>query len=295
MEISGPYFNASFGAVVNALSVQYRHSTDGGATWGEWVTAPATLIENSYKAAVALTGLDYRQAHTFQARAFDKLTTVESATRTVRAVPVFDWGENDFNFNVPAKVNGFELLQKQMDQESGYYGLIAAHNDGSSFLRTPQQGLIPYEDGGSGSLGTAGWPFNAVHAKAVYSHGAELAAYKTIWTGSAYMYGGQIAELSQAISAQAHGIVLAWSAYDGTAVYDYDWFYQFIPKHHVAAHGSTGVTMNMATAGFGKVGAKYVYVYDGYLSRHESNNKTGTSNGITYNNGYWVLRYVLGV
>jgi hypothetical protein len=37
----------------------------------------------------------------FQAYAVDKLATVESVERNVKATPVFDWGESDFKFNVP--------------------------------------------------------------------------------------------------------------------------------------------------------------------------------------------------
>lgn len=101
MRISGSYFNGSFGATANTLTAQYRQSTDGGSTWGAWTDAAATKSGNSYSVDVELTGLDYQQAYTFQARAIDKLATVNSAERTVRAYPVFDWGEDDFNFNVP--------------------------------------------------------------------------------------------------------------------------------------------------------------------------------------------------
>lgn len=101
ISISGSYFNGSFGAVANTLTVQYRQSSDGGSTWGAWVDAAATKSGNSYSADVALTGLDYQTAYTFQARAVDKLATVPTATKTVKATPVFDWGEDSFNFNVP--------------------------------------------------------------------------------------------------------------------------------------------------------------------------------------------------
>jgi hypothetical protein len=223
-----------------------------------------------------------------------------SDPKTVKAFPLFDWGENDFSFNVPVSadegitVKGFNVMLRQIID--GYSGLISSPSDAVTFLRTPQQGLIPYEDGGSGSLGTAGWPFLAVHANAVHSHGAELGINKLLWGPEAYhMNGQQIIYLTEAVSAQAHGIVLAWSAFDGTTVYDYDWHYQYIPKHHITRHGGAGVITNMATAGFGKVGAKYVYVSDTYIQGNDKNNASGTSNGITYANGYWVLRYVIGV
>lgn len=119
---------------------------------------------------------------------------------------------------------------------------------------------------------------------------------KILWNDSPrHMNGDQIVDLSEKISDQPNGVVLVWSAHDGTTTYNYDWHYHFIPKHHVTAHNGTGVTTNMATAGFGHVAAKYVYVYDTYISGNAKNTASGTSNGITYNNSYWVLRYVIGV
>lgn len=104
LTIKGDYFNGSFGATANTLTVQYRRSEDGGATWGSWVTATATKSGNAYSAAVTVTGLDYQKAHTFQARATDKLGTVTTQTKTVKTVPVFDWSETTFNTNVLARL-----------------------------------------------------------------------------------------------------------------------------------------------------------------------------------------------
>ena len=105
LTIEGPYFNGSFGKTSNTLTVQYRYSTNGGSSWGSWTNATATKSGNSYKASVTVTGLDYQKAYTFQARATDKIKTEESDTYTVRAYPVFDWGEDGFNFNVPVSIN----------------------------------------------------------------------------------------------------------------------------------------------------------------------------------------------
>ena len=101
--IKGDYFNGSFGATANTLTVQYRRSEDGGATWGAWTTATVTKNGNTYSAALTVSGLDYRKAQTFQARATDKLGTVATQTITVKTIPVFDWSETSFNTNVLAR------------------------------------------------------------------------------------------------------------------------------------------------------------------------------------------------
>ena len=101
LKVNGNYFNGSFGATNNTLTVQYRYKENDG-TYGNWINATPTITNNTYSTTVNITGLNYRNAYTFQARAIDKISTggVESAAKRVKATPVFDWGENDFKFNV---------------------------------------------------------------------------------------------------------------------------------------------------------------------------------------------------
>lgn len=106
LTINGNYFNGSFGAVGNALTVQYRYKTNSGS-YGSWVNATATLNGNKYTANVAISNLDYLNSYTFEARAGDKIyngnteSYIVSAAKTVKTTPVFDWGSDDFKFNVP--------------------------------------------------------------------------------------------------------------------------------------------------------------------------------------------------
>ena len=51
---------------------------------------------------------------------------------------------------------------------NGYYGLVAPGGANNVWIRTTVNGIIPYQSGGSGSLGTSSWPFNAVHATTFY-------------------------------------------------------------------------------------------------------------------------------
>lgn len=99
-KVTGNYFNGSFGAVSNTLTVHYRYKVSGGS-YGSWTTMTATKSGNAYTATANLTGLDYQTVYVFQAYAVDKLTTTATAEKNVKAQPVFDWGENDFKFNVP--------------------------------------------------------------------------------------------------------------------------------------------------------------------------------------------------
>lgn len=129
----------------------------------------------------------------------------------------------------------------------------------------------------------------------VYVGGYKVLVNNVLWTGCYYMSASHTATLSQNVSAQPHGIVLAWSAYVSGAAKDYDWFYQFIPKWHVSTHGGTGVGITMSTVTFSYIGSKYVYVYDNKIVGNDNNTSTGTTNGVTRANNYWVLRAVIGV
>ena len=131
--------------------------------------------------------------------------------------------------------------------------------------------------------------------KVLMLDGMQIGKNRYLNTPNAYMSGSQDISLSQRISAQATGIVLVWCAFVNGEVKDYDYDYQFIPKWHVQYNNGKGVCFHMATNGFEKIGSKYVYVYDNHIKGHANNTASGTRNGITYANNYWVLHAVIGV
>lgn len=101
--VSGLFYNGSFGAKANSLTVQYRYKTAGGS-YGSWTAFGAVSKNgNNYTATTNLTGLDYQTTYVFQARVIDAIHTsgVYASEKAVIAKPVFDWGQNDFRFNVP--------------------------------------------------------------------------------------------------------------------------------------------------------------------------------------------------
>lgn len=108
--ISGNYFNGSFGAVANTLAVEYRYKESGGS-YTAWTAATATKSGNTYKASASVSGLDYQKAYVIQARAIDKLATVTPAEKTVKALPLFDWGASNFNHNTTVRIANGKALQ----------------------------------------------------------------------------------------------------------------------------------------------------------------------------------------
>lgn len=99
--IEGNCFKGSFGATSNTLTVQYRYKTKDG-TYSAWKAITYTHTDShNYSATISLSGLDYRETYIFQARATDKVGTIATAEITMVSNPIFDWGANDFKFNVP--------------------------------------------------------------------------------------------------------------------------------------------------------------------------------------------------
>lgn len=105
LTIGGAYYKGSFGATSNTLTVKYRQGTSGNYT-----TITPTISDNKYSATVSLTGLDYTKSFTYEVVVSDKLMTISKTITLQKGIPVFDWGEGDFRFNVPvvleSNING---------------------------------------------------------------------------------------------------------------------------------------------------------------------------------------------
>jgi hypothetical protein len=116
LQVNGNYWNGNFGARNNTLTVKYRYkqgtASDTSSSYTAWQTATASISGNTYSATVSIPGLDYTKMYTFQAVAYDLIYTsgIESLEKSVKTQPVFDWGEDDFNFNVPVIVQGGSVL-----------------------------------------------------------------------------------------------------------------------------------------------------------------------------------------
>ena len=104
--VSGNYYNGSFGAVQNTLTLQYCYDDGSGGEFTDWITANPQIINNNYYFSQTLTGLDYTKTYNIKVRAIDKLTTAYPSEQAMMAKPIFDWGKNDFNFNVPVHIEG---------------------------------------------------------------------------------------------------------------------------------------------------------------------------------------------
>lgn len=107
-KINGNYFNDKFSnvGVNNTLTVQWRYK-ENNDEYGEWIPVTPVLTGNTYSIIVNLQSLNYKSTYTIQAKAMDMIDTggVTSPERLVRAIPVFNWGEDNFDIQVPLTVD----------------------------------------------------------------------------------------------------------------------------------------------------------------------------------------------
>lgn len=144
------------------------------------------------------------------------------------------------------------------------------------------------DNGGLLSISTANATYQKKHSQ------------KILWSGALYMQKDQTIKLSKKISAQDHGIVLSFSKYEPEQPVkprDYAWSNFFIPIQWVKDHPypGNGATFIMIQSVFAAIASKHLYIYDDKIIGNEDNVKSGTRNGITYDNAAFVLRAVYGV
>lgn len=293
LKISGNCFNGEIkSGIKNTINVWYRYKEENGS-YGAWTAATATLSGNKYNLTyVVPAALNYRNNYTFQARVQDDLYLaygdyITSGTVTINALPVFDWGKDDFNFNVPVNVN---------------------HNDVGYIHRHSTTGNSISFGVGAGGVNRGIWD-KQYNKWLVYTNDTNtfitdanntytIGENKVLWSGTYYMTEGQTANLSQPISKQMTGIVLVFSRYDianSTAMNEH-FSYEFVPKQIVALQEGKGSIFNLGTSNGTYSGSKYLYISDTSIAGHANNGATGTGdNGVKYNNNRFVLRYVIGV
>ncbi len=118
---------------------------------------------------------------------------------------------------------------------------------------------------------------------------------RILWTGAMYMTGSHKIALSEAISKQPSGIVLVFSRYDNGEPAEHNYNSFFVHKLLVAQKPGVGSAFRMNTVNYSMICSKYLYINDTTITGNDSNDATGTNNGVTYNNAAYVLRFVFGV
>jgi len=128
--IRGNFYRCEFGSGsgnYNSSSVYYRYKENNGdyirtenSDADGWIYAGScsSTEEKRYVLTSSIENLNSTSVYTFEAKAADSVLAVSSVPYKANAIPVFDWGKDDFCFNVPvdiagnAWVNGYEVITK---------------------------------------------------------------------------------------------------------------------------------------------------------------------------------------
>jgi hypothetical protein len=113
---------------------------ENNGEFGDWIAVSPTIVGQGYEVVVNLSSLASDTMYSFQARATDKILTVESVSALLQANTIFDWNNEDFNFNVPIKLNNQIVLRHDITANnmvlSGSGGLICLRPGGTDMTDT---------------------------------------------------------------------------------------------------------------------------------------------------------------
>lgn len=127
LTFSGNYYNASFGAQSNAIVCKYRSCVSGG-TMGAWTSITPTIgTDNTYTLDTTISGYNYQQTYQIEVQVSDALMTVSKTLQVVKGTPVFDWGEDDFAFNVPITFAGNIMPRDDCVSDIGSVAKMLSH------------------------------------------------------------------------------------------------------------------------------------------------------------------------
>lgn len=129
MTLSGNFYSGNFGESDNTLSIYYRYRDTSTSIYSDWLSVNSNgyiIGDNSYYTMepIVIIGsgggaeeFSYQKSFVFEVRATDgdgsiSLSTVTSTVRVQKGIPVFDWGENDFRFNVQPYYGEHPLVTK---------------------------------------------------------------------------------------------------------------------------------------------------------------------------------------
>ena len=135
LEASGIWFNGSFGAVDNSITVSYRYKLYDG-TYSSWTPMETYISGNNYIATASISGLNYQETYVVECRVMEvTIYSTKSAEHTVKSIPVFDWGSSDFAFNVPISIQGNNVIDFPIEE-----GTEAMGSNGTWYWRKWKSG-----------------------------------------------------------------------------------------------------------------------------------------------------------
>ena len=281
-EISGNYYNGSFGAKNNTLTLVYELEAKSGKST-EVITTTPTFKDNTYKLTYTLSNLSYQDSYTVIIKASDLVyQNISSTSKKLSVFPVYDWGETDFRHHTDVILSNGKAIQGIKVDGTPVVAFEPCDSSGNTVLG---YGNYSSEIGSTNIYGTN----VGLYAKdKILINGREYGQNVVLWSGAYQMNASQTITLAKPISEQPNGIILVFSLYrDGTPVDDSICTF-FVSKKEVELMPDAGHSFFLLMdSSLSVMGAKYLNISDTELKGNETN--------ATTTNASFVLRYVLGV
>jgi hypothetical protein len=297
LKVSGNFFNGQIkSGTNNSLTLQYRYKLAGGS-YSSWTNLTPSISGNGYTCSYTIpTSFDYQSTCTVQTRARDGFyvaheSYVVSNEVVVKAEPVFDWGSNDFKFNVALN------LKESMYFVNNNKGITGVCADA-----TPVSALVPCNASNNLLLGYGGYEkeigatniygnrINLLSKTGIYIDDKKHGEQTILHTDSGrYMNADQSVTLTgaAALSKQHTGYILVWYYYSGGLLAQ-QIQYTYIPKIAPTIKNviALPITLDTGEAGMKKLtvtddGTTTVITGDSFNSNSSPENK-------------FVLRYIVG-
>ena len=281
-EISGNYYNGSFGAKDNTLTLAYELEAKSGKST-EVITTTPTFKNNTYKLTYTLSNLSYQDSYTVIIKASDLVyQNISSTSKKLSVFPVYDWGETDFRHHTDVILSNGKAIQGVRVDGTPVVAFEPCDSSGNTVLG---YGNYSSENGSTNIYGTN----VGLYAKdKILINGREYGQNVVLWSGAYQMNASQTITLAKPISEQPNGIILVFSLYiDGAPVDDSICTF-FVSKKEVELMPDAGHSFFLLMdSSLSVMGAKYLNISDTELKGNETN--------ATTTNASFVLRYVLGV
>jgi hypothetical protein len=199
----GKWFNDNFGAVANTLSAQvkYKLKSQSEYTTETYADLDLTISGDTYTAKGTISGLSYTEAYSIRVRVSDAICQYNGISSPIYAnseinkgIPIFDWGESDFQFNVPVRCRS----TGDADESSNGKVAIRTGLDDGQHIDIDTNEIMAKESAtelGDLSFGGSGMYFNVNGSRAFKcdADGNESALPLTVSQGG-YAVGGQSAK-----------------------------------------------------------------------------------------------------
>lgn len=111
VDLTGNGWKGDFGRETNTIA--YKIEYEGA----EIASGPVdTNDDYVYSLSVDLSGFDYRTSHQLLVTVYDSVSSIPLTVTVRKGIPVFEWGETDFKFNVPVDMPGLTINGVSLEQ-----------------------------------------------------------------------------------------------------------------------------------------------------------------------------------